>query len=401
LSQFPAPLREVAMVRLIAALGAGGVLYLTPLVFHQGAFSATQITTGLALAALAGTGGRLLCGALLDQGLRCSVPVLLAAASAIAGDTLLLLAHTFPTFAAGQVLLGIAAGLYWPAIELVVPLTCPPVPSARAFALVRTADAAGIAIGAVTGAALAAADRLRGIYGFDIACLVALVLLLLWRPLPDLRPSEGPQSPAQPGRWLPQLAPLLLVTLLATTMPALMQSALPLDLVQGGLRRPALAAAPGALTIGLQLGLLLLLQWPVGRALARRPVSTGLALSLVGFAVGSVLLALSALLPWGLGLVLAAQLPLALAEAAFLPTATEAVVEITPPEHRGMAMALFSQCFALSAVLAPLLAGALLETQGHGAGLWLVMATLLLAGLNPVRRLRSQLGPGGRPQSLG
>ena len=80
MSQFPAPLREVAIVRLIASLGVGGVLYLTPLVFHQGAFSATQITTGLALAALAGTGGRLLCGALLDQGLRCSVPVLLAAA---------------------------------------------------------------------------------------------------------------------------------------------------------------------------------------------------------------------------------------------------------------------------------------------------------------------------------
>jgi MFS family permease len=117
--------------------------------------------------------------------------------------------------------------------------------------------------------------------------------------------------------------------------------------------------------------------------------------------VGSVLLALSALLPWGLTLVLAAQLPLALGEAAFLPTASEAVVELTPPEHRGMAMALFSQCFAISAVLAPLLAGALLETQRHGAGLWMAMATLLLAGLNPVRRLRRQLGRGALPQSLG
>jgi len=401
LSQFPAPLREVAVVRLIAALGAGGVLYLTPLVFHEAAFSTSQVTTGLALAALAGTGGRLLCGALLDQGLPCSVPVLVAAACALAGDTLLLLAHAFSGFAAGQVLLGIAAGLYWPAIELVVPLTCTPVPSARAFALVRTADAAGIAIGALAGAALAAANRLRGIYGVDIACLLVLVLLLLWRPLPEVGPSEGPRAPAQPGRWLPQLAPLLLVTLLAATMPALMQSALPLDLIQGGLRRPALAAGPGALTIGLQLGLLLLIQWPVGRALARRPVSTGLALSLVCFFVGSVLLAFSALLPWGLTLVLAAQVPLALGEAAFLPTATEAVVELTPPDHRGMALALFSQCFALSAVLAPLLAGALLETQGHGAGLWLVMATLLLAGLNPVRRLRRQLGRRGLPQSLG
>jgi MFS family permease len=400
-SQFPAPLQELAMVRLIAALGAGGVIYLTPLVFHQAGFSAAQVTSGLALAALAGTGGRLLCGALLDRGLRCSVPVLLAAASAMAGDTLLALAHAFPAFAVGQGLLGIAAGLYWPASELAVPLTCPPVPSARAFVLVRTADAAGIALGALAGAALAAADRLRGIYGVDIACLLVLVLLLLWRPLPEQRPDEGHRGPIQPGRWLPQLAPLLLVTLLATAMPALMQSALPLDLVQGGLRRPALAVAPGALTIGLQLGLLLLLQWPVGRALARRPVSTGLALSLICFVVGSVLLALSALLPWGLLLVLAAQVPLALGGAAFLPTATEAVVELTPPEHRGMAMALYSQCFAISAVLAPLLAGALLENQRHGAGLWMGMATLLLAGLNPVRRLRRQLGRDGRPQSLG
>ena len=393
--QFPAPLRELAVLRLIAALGYGGVLYLTPLVFHQAAFSPSQVTGGIALAALAGTGGRLLAGALLDRGLRCSGPVLLGALTAIAGEGVLLLAQSFAAFALGQVLLGIAAGLYWPAIELAVPLACSPLPSARAFALARTADAAGVVIGALIGAVLAAAGQLRGIYLVDIAGLVLLVVVLLLRPLPDPRPRADPRplpgpssAEASAAPWLPRLAPLLLVALLATAMPALLQSALPLDLVRGGLRRPALAVAPGALLIGLQLGLLLLLQWPVGRALARRPVSTGLALSLVCFAAGAVLLALSALLPWGLALVLLAQLPLALGEAAFLPTATEAVVELAPPEHRGMALALFSQCFAVSAVLAPLLAGALLETQRHGAGLWLVMATLLLAGLNPVRRLR-------------
>jgi hypothetical protein len=52
-------------------------------------------------------------------------------------------------------------------------------------------------------------------------------------------------------------------------------------------------------------------------------------------------------------------------------------------------------------VVAPLLAGALLETQRHGAGLWIAMATLLLAGLNPVRGLQRQLRRGVRPQSLG
>ena len=88
---------------------------------------------------------------------------------------------------------------------------------------------------------------------------------------------------------------------------------------------------------------------------------------------------------------LAAQLPLALAEAAFLPTATETVLALTPAAHRGKAMALFSQCFAVSAVLGPLLAGQLLDLQGHAVGLWMLMAGALLAGLVPLRQLELQL----------
>jgi len=81
----------------------------------------------------------------------------------------------------------------------------------------------------------------------------------------------------------------------ATAIPALMQSALPLDLVRGGLLRAAQPEAISALLIGGQLGLLVLIQWPVGAALARRSVAAGLGLSLVCFALGTLLLALSAL----------------------------------------------------------------------------------------------------------
>ena len=99
-------------------VGAGGVLYLTPMVFHREAFSASSVGAGLALAALAGTIGRLISGVLLDRGLRASVPLVLAVASALLGDGLLLLSQDFVGYAAGQVLLGIAAGFYWPAVEL-------------------------------------------------------------------------------------------------------------------------------------------------------------------------------------------------------------------------------------------------------------------------------------------
>jgi MFS family permease len=261
------------------------------------------------------------------------------------------------------------------------------VPSGRAFALTRSADALGIATGALVGAVLAWRGWLRGIYVVDIGCMLVLLLVLLRQGLPDPRPREVLAHPSPWGHWLPGLLPLLTIAVLATAMPALMQSALPLELVRGSLQRRALPVSLGALIIGLQLGLVLLLQWPVGQALARRPVTTGLNLSLLSFAAGNLLLAASALSAGGLGLLLLAQLPLAFGVTAFLPTATEAVVERCPLEHQGLAMALLSQCFAISGFGAPLLAGRLLDGQGHGAGLWLLMALACLAGLVLARDL--------------
>jgi hypothetical protein len=166
LAQFPAALRQVALVRLVASIGAGGVLYLTPIVFHQEAFSAQAVTQGLALAALAGTLGRFASGVLLDRGLACSIPVLLASVAAVLGDLRLVGTASFGGYLQGMLLMGIAAGFYWPAVELAVPLGSDsgpaPIPSARGYALARSADAAGIATGALLGALLAAAGRLGG-----------------------------------------------------------------------------------------------------------------------------------------------------------------------------------------------------------------------------------------------
>ncbi len=376
-------------MRLVASLGAGGVLYLTPIVFHRQDFSAASVGAGLALAALAGTLARFASGALLDRGNSCGLPVLLAGLAGVLGDGLLLGAEQFPAYAAGQLLLGTAAGLYWPAVELAVPLCAAPQSSARGYALARSADALGVAAGALLGALLSGLGKLRGIYLLDMAAVLVLVSLLLLRPLPRAPRSPGGRSDLPVGRWLPALLPMLALSVVATAIPALMQSALPLDLVQGGLERPAQPVTISALLIGLQLGLLVLIQWPVGQALARRSVAVGLGISMLCFTAGSGLLALSVLSSHGIGLVILAQLPLALGEAAFLPTATEAVVELSPEGHQGLAMALFSQCFAVSAFGAPLLGGLILDQSGHGGGLWLLVAivcSLSLLLLGPIRR---------------
>jgi len=384
------PLRELASVRLVASFGAGGVLYLTPMVFHQVDFSASAVGLGLALAALAGTIGRFASGALLDQGRSCGVPVLLAALSGCIGDSCLLAAHELQGYIIGQLFLGLAGGLYWPAVELAVPLCSDPLPSARGYALVRSADACGVAAGTLCGSLLAAAGILRGVYWIDIASIGVLAALLLHRPLPRAVNSRESGLGAIPlRRWLPDLLPMLGLAVVATSIPALMQSALPLDLVRGGLQREAQPESLSALLIGLQLGLLMLIQWPVGQHLAKRPVAHGLALSLLSFSGGTLLLALSALSSQGVALVAIALTLVALGEAAFLPTATEAVVELSPQGHGGLAMALFSQCFALSSFAAPLLAGVLLDGDGHGVSVWLLTAlfcSLCLLLIRPIQR---------------
>ena len=372
-------------------------MFMTPLIFHAIDFSAREVGSGLAVSALIGTVVRLLSGALLDRGIRCSWPVRGTTLLAIAADLILLQADNYNSYLVGQLLLGCAAGLYWPAIELAVPLSCGSLPSGKGYALVRSADALGIGIGTLIGTAAATLGTLRTVYSVEAVCMGAVLVLISLHPLQDgppyrdlsgNSPEPGDQLPTSRLPWLLPLLPVLVISVVATGILALQQSALPLDLVRGGLLRPALSESHSSALIALQLTLLVSLQWPVGRWLAERSVAFGLGLSLAGFSVGCGLIALSSLFESGTALVLAALLPMAFAQAAFLPTATEAVIEETPPEHRGLAMALFSQCFAISAIVAPLAGGALLDLQSNGLVLWLLMGGACIVVVPTLRSLK-------------
>ena len=372
-------------------------MFMTPLIFHAIDFSAREVGSGLAVSALIGTVVRLLSGALLDRGIRCSWPVRGTTLLAIAADLILLQADNYNSYLVGQLLLGCAAGLYWPAIELAVPLSCGSLPSGKGYALVRSADALGIGIGTLIGTAAATLGTLRTVYSVEAVCMGAVLVLISLYPLQDgppyrvlsrNSPEPGDQLPTSRLPWLLPLLPVLVISVVATGILALQQSALPLDLVRGGLLRPALSESHSSALIALQLTLLVSLQWPVGRWLAERSVAFGLGLSLAGFSVGCGLIALSSLFESGTALVLAALLPMAFAQAAFLPTATEAVIEETPPEHRGLAMALFSQCFAISAIVAPLAGGALLDLQSNGLVLWLLMGGACIVVVPTLRSLK-------------
>ena len=388
--QFPRKLRLVAEVRALAALGAGGILFLGPLVFNRLGLDGVLIGQGLAIASVVGLISRFFSGYVLDQGVGLAVPLRVGAALSIAGDLTLVQATGAAGYLSGQMLLGLGMGSYWPAAELASAKLSTPIPSSQGFALARTADALGVAIGALLGTAIAAllgADQLRLVYAVDVSCMVLLIKLVGRLPALELAKAIKMKARASPDHgisgaaWLKPLIPMLLLALLCTGLIILQQSALPLDLARGGLARAGLAEVSGGLLLGLQLGLLLLLQWPVGHWLGSKPVGFGLRLSLKCFAAATFLLALSALHSKGLILLLLAQPMLALAIASFLPTITEAVIEAVGPEHQGLGLGLYSQSWAISGIALPPLAGWALDSEQHGVGLWLVLSGLSLLAL--------------------
>ena len=187
-------------------------MFMTPLIFHAIDFSASQVGSGLAVAALIGTVVRLLSGALLDRGIRCSWPVRCTTLLAITADCVLIRADSYGGYVLGQLLLGCAAGLYWPAIELAVPLSCGSVPSGRGYALVRSADALGIGLGALIGTVAATLDALRVVYAVEALCMGAVLVLISFQPLmdgPTVRDLKARDlnSAAAPAQRHPQRAP--------------------------------------------------------------------------------------------------------------------------------------------------------------------------------------------------
>ena len=165
---------------------------MTPLIFHAIDFSAREVGSGLAVSALIGTVVRLLSGGLLDRGIRCSWPVRVTTLLAIAADLILLQADNYNSYLLGQLLLGCAAGLYWPAIELAVPLSCGNLPSGRGYALVRSADALGIGIGTLIGTAVATLGILRTVYIVEAVCMGACLLYTS----PSPRDQRGARMPS-------------------------------------------------------------------------------------------------------------------------------------------------------------------------------------------------------------
>ena len=122
--RFPLSLRIIIKVRLWTAIGAGGVLYLSPIIFNSLGFTAEQIGSGITTAAFAGITTRFWTGYFLDKKFNYLKAIKIACFIAILSDFILFYSQNYYAYLSGQFFLGAAAGIYWPSIELAIPLNC-------------------------------------------------------------------------------------------------------------------------------------------------------------------------------------------------------------------------------------------------------------------------------------
>ena len=377
-SQFPFHLRLITKIRFFASFGAGGVIYLTSLIFNNIGFSATEIGLGFTISAIIGTLTRFFTGNYLNKTSKIQDPLIISSLISIASGFFLIISKDVFSYIIGQSLIGAAAGIYWPTAEFVVPYFCHPIETRKAYALVRSSEALGIFLGVFLGGFMNNFIYLKSIFVNDIFCMCAIIFLILRNNISIKNTLENSQNKSlgliksYKEKWNKNSIIIVISIVLITTSLALIQVTLPLDLVKGGVNRDVLNEKLIGFVISFQLILLLILQWPIGSWISKKGKLFGLKFSLINFAFASLLLFSSSYLNIGaFYFVFIAIILISLGTSSFLPTSTDVVFSIAPTNNKGYALALLSQCFAMGYFFGPFISGWVLDLFGYASIIWL------------------------------
>ena len=382
--KFPISLRVIIKVRLWTAIGAGGVLYLNPLIFSNLGFSAEEIGSGVTAAAFAGITTRLGTGYFLDKQCSYRNSIKVACLIAILSDFIFYYSQNYLGYILGQLFLGAAAGVYWSSVELAIPLNCKRINSSEGYALARSGDAIGVTLGVLIGTIGTYFEYTRIIYIIDIVCMLYIFSNLISKiyflegneyinKKLNIESTYKIKSYRDNKNWIFSLTPLLSLTLFITGVMTLLQSILPLDLLNGGLVRPPITEQSVATLVTVKLIALAILQWPVGYLIRNKNSYYKFRFCLISLIIGFILLSLSTLLIDGYFLIILSFIPLTISLCIFLPSASDAIIKSSPKEFRGSAIALYSQCFGVSALIVPWMAGKLIDNYDTAIQLWILV----------------------------
>ena len=388
--KFPLSLRLIIKVRLWTAIGAGGVLYLSPIIFNSLGLSAEQIGSGITIAAFTGITSRLGTGYFLDKKYSYRNAVQVACLIAIVSDFILFNSKNYLAYISGQLFLGCAAGIYWPSIELAVPLNCNNnIKSSEGYSLARSADAIGVTLGVLIGTIGTYFESTKIIYLIDIICMLYIFNILLNKVeilktnqqlnnQLNIEHTNRKSDRSNAFKWIFDLLPLLSLTLFITGVMNLLQIILPLDLANGGIIRPPLIEKRVAILVTFKLVLIAILQWPIGYILRNKNSLFKFRLCLIAFLIGFIFLSLSNLLLYGHILIIIAFIPITTALCIFLPSASEAIIKSSPIQYRGTAIAIYSQCFGISALTIPWIAGKLIDNLDTAFQVWVIVSIICI-----------------------
>jgi MFS family permease len=380
----------LAIGRLISQLGSGLTLFYAPIFFVSHLhLSSTAVGLAIGCQSIFGVVGRLISGSLVDRVGR--KPLLMAAmvASAIAA-AMFALAQDFWSLVLGNLLFGLGIGLYWPANEsLVADLAKTSDERRNAYAVTRLADNLGLGLGIIGGGLmLQLAIDYRWLFWLDGLSF----FLFAWVILLGIRETK-PTTVSGISPWQGYLQALsdrrlqlyLLINIMFTTYVAQLETAIPLYVTRfaGG--------TTWTVTVLFTVNLIAMaaVQLPVIRWLKTDRHAQALGKAALIWGMSFIFVALATLqAAHSIGWLIMAMLGIAVALAAYNPTASALTADIAPEQLMGVYTSLNSLCWAVGFAIGPPIGGWALDqgitvVQGFwgvlalvSGGIWLLLQVL-------------------------
>lgn len=330
--------------------------------------------------------------------------MLLSAIISAAASFVLAAANNFAAVVAGNLLMGLGVGLYWPATEAVVADLTQGEQRHEAFALTRLADNLGLQFGIILGGLLiAVTGNYRALFIIDaISFLVffAVIGRSIAETYKPVTPSQshlyqGGEVMSQSSRdrtrkvptqnsWMVALADRTLlvyavVNILFTLYISQIQTTMPLyfsKFVGVGEGKTGFSTTTISFLFAFNTFLTVVLQLPVARILKRFSHPKALTISGLLWGMGFMAIGLAGMAATGnLFLAVLGLSLLAVATVAYFPSASALVVDLAPESFRGVYLAINSQCWALGYLIGPPLGGWALDRGKLAAdNFWLGLA---------------------------
>ncbi|MFD4132478.1 MDR family MFS transporter [Streptomyces goshikiensis] len=352
---------------LINRLGAFVATFMTLYLTLERGYSASFAGLVVALHGLGGVISSLVAGVMTDRlGRR---PTLLAAQASTAFSVALLGFMEHPAaIAAVALLVGMTSNASRPAVHAMMADIVRPEDRVRAFSLNYWAINLGFAVSATAAGVIAEYSYLAGFLGEAALTLVCAVLVYV--KLPESQPAAVPVAPGTAGEPGTRPETRLGTVLRDGRFMGVVGLSFLISLVftQGSVGLPVAMGAAGfspgdyGLVIAVNGLLIVVLQIPVSRFIEHRDPRLLLVVSALLAGYGFALTAFAGSL-WAYALTVCVW---TLAEIVNSPTQMSLVVRLSPADGRGRYQGVYTMSWAVASLVAPLMAGFVIDRWGAG-----------------------------------